>query len=139
MFEEFLNHKVFTPDGTYIGRIKKITIDEMGYHIAVIETPFDEMPELRINVISLKKSTKERETIYILKHMPIKLKEIILEKKREEEIRRLEKELLMHTPTSIGTVEVPLKSPKESIFSKIKRLIKTFIEKITRLIFKKTG
>ena len=78
--------KVFTPEGDFVGTIKRVYINEFGVHTAVIETIYPEFPQFEVFMSQLKPEKKKleegEEDVYILKYVPIKLKLILEEKKK---------------------------------------------------------
>ena len=79
--------KVFTPEGDFVGTIKKVYISDFGVHTAVIETIFPEFPQFEVLMSQLKPEKKvvsgAEEQVYVLKYVPIKLKMILEEKKAQ--------------------------------------------------------
>ena len=130
MFEAPIGKKVYTIDGDYIGEITSVDTDELGNSIVIIKTVFEGFPELKIEFVALRKITKEDEEVYIAKSIPVKLKEIIAEKKRLEEIRKLEEERIKAT---IPQEEAPYPKPptKNSLIARIIAFLKRIIAKIT--------
>ena len=127
MISDLTGKKVYLESGDYVGVIENIFVDELGYTIAVIKTNFNEMPEVRVNVITLKKIRKMNEERYVLKSPPLKLIELIKEKKREEEIRRLEQQLELQK-TDEQEEEIPTKE------SWLKRFLSKIIDLIKKII-----
>jgi len=127
MISDLTGKKVYLESGDYVGVIENIFVDELGYTIAVIKTNFNEMPEVRVNVITLKKIRKMNEERYVLKSPPLKLIELIKEKKREEEIRRLEQQLELQK-TEEQEEEIPTKE------SWLKRFLSKIIDLIKKII-----
>ncbi len=54
MLPEVEGKKVYIND-TLIGTIKKLTYDDVGNQIVIVETVFEEMPTLQVEVVKLKK------------------------------------------------------------------------------------
>lgn len=138
MISDLTGKKVYLESGDYVGVIKNIFVDELGYTIAIIKTELDAMPEVRVNVITLKKIRKHDEDSYVLKSPPLKLVELIKEKKREAEIRSIEQQLELQKikehregEKEKAEKEIPI---RENWF---KRLIDKIIKLIKRIIGKK--
>jgi len=134
MIEELRGKKVYSEEGDLIGVVEDVFVDELGYTIVRIKTEFEELPELRANVISLRKRKTKNGDIYILKSLPVKLKEILLERKREEEIRRLEAQLGQQQPIIATHVEEKTASigdkEKVSIFQRILQALMNLINRL---------
>ena len=91
---KLIGKKVRTHDGIEIGTITDVRRDELGYDIAIIETRFKELKELRVLVINLRKVRRMNDEYYILKVLPAKLKLLLREEKRRKEIEEFRKNLL---------------------------------------------
>ncbi len=134
MISDLTGKKVYLESGDYVGVIENIFVDELGYTIAVIKTDFGEMPEVRVNVITLKKIKRGGEDSYVLKSPPLKLVELIKEKKREEEIRRIEQQF---TSQEEKREEPEIHPEAAQTENWLKRVLKKIIEAIKRIIGRK--
>lgn len=135
MISDPTGKKVYLETGDFVGIVDRIFVDELGYTIAVIKTELTEMPEVRVNIIALKKIKKDDEDCYVIKSPPLKLVEIIKEKKREEEIRRLEHEIMQKKEkeeTREEAVAEEVKATHEPWFRRLINKIKEIIRKILK-------
>ena len=138
MIEELRGKKVYSEEGDFVGVVEDVFVDELGYTIVRIKTEFEELPELRANVISLRKRKTKNGDVYILKSLPVKLKEILLERKREEEIRRLEAQLGQQQPIIATHAEEETASiedkEKVSIFQRILQALMNLINRLKKAL-----
>ncbi len=131
MISDLTGKKVYLETGDFVGVINEIFVDELGYTVAIIKTEYSEMPEIRVNVITLRKIKRDEEECYIMKSPPLKLVEVIKEKKREEEIRRLERELAQKEVIEEEVKEeVPAEEAREGFLRRLINKIMNVIRKI---------
>ena len=136
MLPEVEGKKVYVDD-TFVGTIKKLTYDDVGNQIVIIETVFKEMPTLQIEVVKLRKTTREGEEAFTLKVIPIKLRELIEKKKLEEEMIKAEEEIAKEEiPIIEEKPEVPPPLPPKPVEKEIPPKKKSIWQRIIEF-FKK--